>query len=601
MTTFKTGNPVPSTAVRDLYDNSENFDAAMNGLSLTWIDRLGRERVSVEALRNAIDVITSFTYRGEWAPGVAYKAKDVVRFDNIEYITMRDHVSSSSFEADRAAGFWTIYQGISRAELAASGGAALIGWLSSGPGAIVRSVQSKLDDSVNLKDYGAILDGVADDTEAFKKAAATGRHVRWRGRCRISDTISWTVDGQIFSGDGKDGQSVLLNNTNDKQIFSSSIGTGAVFKRRGGLENFSIEGNSASVGGLDLRGILNDGLTGDADKSCAIRNIRITKVGAGPALEVNSWCNNIYGIELWDNYQGFKIGAEANSFGSYGLYITGCTKEAIILPQGSGQPSVINFYNTTAQYSGGDEYMIDIRDGYAIKFHGLYLEASYAPLGPINLGGQAAMVGFDNVMHNLVDGVANVPIITTNIKHCQVRDIVNLGGAMASFVKITGALPFTHIEEMHVAAGSMVTSVDDQSTRRATIVIDWNNARLPPNRTYGLVSQNLTEWRRTETDAIVAFMRGDGRLFFGPDATVPSLSRTGGTMSMLYDAGIGTFRAPQFGLGATGGPIWVSGTGSPEGAVSAPPGSIYSRISGGDMTTLYIKVSGTGNTGWLAK
>ncbi|WP_224753214.1 tail fiber protein [Paenibacillus terricola] len=40
------------------------------------------------------------------------------------------------------------------------------------------------------------------------------------------------------------------------------------------------------------------------------------------------------------------------------------------------------------------------------------------------------------------------------------------------------------------------------------------------------------------------------------------------------------------------------GSGSPIGVVSAPIGSIYQRTDGGTSTTLYIKESGTGNTGW---
>jgi hypothetical protein len=49
------------------------------------------------------------------------------------------------------------------------------------------------------------------------------------------------------------------------------------------------------------------------------------------------------------------------------------------------------------------------------------------------------------------------------------------------------------------------------------------------------------------------------------------------------------------------GPTWTSGTGSPEGVVTAPIGSLYSNRSGGASTTLYVKTSGAGNTGWTAK
>ena len=42
------------------------------------------------------------------------------------------------------------------------------------------------------------------------------------------------------------------------------------------------------------------------------------------------------------------------------------------------------------------------------------------------------------------------------------------------------------------------------------------------------------------------------------------------------------------------------GAGSPEGAVSASVGTIYSRTDGAAGTSVYVKESGTGNTGWRA-
>jgi hypothetical protein len=45
----------------------------------------------------------------------------------------------------------------------------------------------------------------------------------------------------------------------------------------------------------------------------------------------------------------------------------------------------------------------------------------------------------------------------------------------------------------------------------------------------------------------------------------------------------------------------ISGSGTPEGTISAPVGSMYLRTDGGAGTTLYIKETGTGATGWTAK
>jgi hypothetical protein len=50
-----------------------------------------------------------------------------------------------------------------------------------------------------------------------------------------------------------------------------------------------------------------------------------------------------------------------------------------------------------------------------------------------------------------------------------------------------------------------------------------------------------------------------------------------------------------------GSVIWTSGNGSPEGVLTAKVGSLYTRTDGGAGTTLYVKETGTGNTGWVAK
>ena len=44
-----------------------------------------------------------------------------------------------------------------------------------------------------------------------------------------------------------------------------------------------------------------------------------------------------------------------------------------------------------------------------------------------------------------------------------------------------------------------------------------------------------------------------------------------------------------------------AGNGSPNGVVTSNPGSLYLNLSGGAATTLYIKESGTGNSGWVGK
>lgn len=85
------------------------------------------------------------------------------------------------------------------------------------------------------------------------------------------------------------------------------------------------------------------------------------------------------------------------------------------------------------------------------------------------------------------------------------------------------------------------------------------------------------------------------------DELVADTALTGATTA----AGITVSGAVQVGATAglvvgASGPKVLSGSGSPEGAVTAPVGSIYLRTDGGADTAAYYKTSGTGSTGWTA-
>ena len=99
------------------------------------------------------------------------------------------------------------------------------------------------------------------------------------------------------------------------------------------------------------------------------------------------------------------------------------------------------------------------------------------------------------------------------------------------------------------------------------------------------------------------------------------LDLTGGTITggVTFNTAPSTFNAgftsnttvPTFNVGAemknalypdtSSGPVWRTGSGDPEGSVTAPVGSLYTRTDGTPGNTLYVKESGTGNTGWQVK
>lgn len=101
-------------------------------------------------------------------------------------------------------------------------------------------------------------------------------------------------------------------------------------------------------------------------------------------------------------------------------------------------------------------------------------------------------------------------------------------------------------------------------------------------------------WAATTAGFIVQAKTGTVQDFVitNPGATANVLEVPTGTI----DAKFGGTIAVQ----GTAAKIYA-GTGSPEGVVTASPGSLYLNVSGGNNTTLYVKQSGTGNTGWNAK
>jgi hypothetical protein len=121
-----------------------------------------------------------------------------------------------------------------------------------------------------------------------------------------------------------------------------------------------------------------------------------------------------------------------------------------------------------------------------------------------------------------------------------------------------------------------------------------------------------TEFRHRGTGSLF-FNTPEGNIVFGTNNVVRTVIDTDGT---LRPAANNSFQLGSFNhrwlqgcfqeleLNNDAGVLGViirTGSGSPEGAITAKPGSLWLRQDGGAGTSFYVKESGTGNTGWAAK
>lgn len=101
--------------------------------------------------------------------------------------------------------------------LADSSGSSLVGFIQAGTGATARTVQAKLREVVSVKDFGAVGDGVADDTAEIQAAIdayqGTGEAIHFpNGTYLISSTLN--ITGTIsLCGDSRYGSSITWTST----------------------------------------------------------------------------------------------------------------------------------------------------------------------------------------------------------------------------------------------------------------------------------------------------------------------------------------------------------------------------------------------------
>lgn len=168
-----------------------------------------------------------------------------------------------------------------------------VSFTQSGTGAVSSTVQTKLQERISVKDFGAVGDGVTDDTAAIQAAidAANARD----GRCEVNlSGDKYRVTDELFIYTDvvlKDGTLNFDASTNDKACINIGKQDGSILVRVGGCDNVVVETSSTNTGLIAFN-------YGHGARACFINNCRAVMNSGNPVtVDRNHIGFSFYGVK----------------------------------------------------------------------------------------------------------------------------------------------------------------------------------------------------------------------------------------------------------------------------------------------------------------
>jgi len=352
------------------------------------------------------------------------------------------------------------------AALAASGGSSLVGFIQAGTGAVTRTAQSKMRESVSVLDFGAVGDGVTNDTAAIQAAlnyaaTLTGCTVLMpAGTYLVTSTLSFTGHSTQLVGVGRGiiPTSYALSNGGTQITYT---GTNTVISFNGKqycqVSDLTIRSTTASVGiycgdiahFFQVNRVVIDGqnalgvATGFASAGVVIER---SYYGTIQGCDI-AYCsaNGIYGFRECNG--NFILMNSIRQCGT-GIRITDETSS-------SDGTQIIGNEIESARVDAGSAYGISLLGADSMMVIGNRIE--WVPNGHIFINSNVGIAQFNQLIGNMLEGSAPGIILGDAVGTSQVVGTIIVGGRAAGAVTINSDCIYTKISAAPSSYGGAFT------------------------------------------------------------------------------------------------------------------------------------------------
>ncbi len=487
---------------------------------------------------------------------------------------------------------------------AAPGSSAGISHIASGTGAVATTVQTKLRETVSVKDFGAVGDGVTDDTAAIQAcldAAPSGSAIYFpRGKYVVSSTLSTGNKTLLICGDGYRasvgayfGTASLANkDLYDGTVIFSSVSSGVAFDL-----------NPTSSWAIHLRDMA---IVGPGSGTST--GIRARSAQVGNTLVGCVWVN----VGVFNFYDGVDLQAVLN--GNFTrLRVVGISNYGLAIRAYSAVGSNNNTFTDLETYFTST-YAVYVYDCAGNRFFGPLIQNTPDGQYGIFFDGSAPNNNNDNLIVNpwMEHGSGSAGVLSVYVASGRNTQVLSFHGGTRATIRFAGGTGHQLLGRTRFTFTGTCFTIDSAAEECVydTREIDQDGGgtvsdsgtrsvdkAVLPAETYANIS--------TSTSGINTVDKYAGKVIW--DSTNRRAMRAEGVnpTDRWYDTAAPFFVQPGASGASAGGQVFLVGSGSPEASKAAPIGALYCNTSsGGSSNTFWVKSANSGtvaapsNTGW---